>query len=179
MILRGLQRWKETPWFSSQILLEDVRRRERKIKKCVCHSWGKTQSKWKKMETWSIRLTLVPKSQCLIAGVTWQNWCALPKRFSALVLYRGFIPCVQPTRRANQEKSQFEGSFESQERNQKYKTNADIRYTKLFQGNILDIVPKWWDDEMAQSEIQWEFQIAEAKNWKLGTRESKNNCLSF
>lgn len=142
MILRGLQRWKETPWFSSQILLEDVRRRERKIRKCVCHSWGKTQSKWKKMETWSIRLTLVPKSQCLIAGVTWQNWCALPKRFSALVLYRGFIPCVQPTRRANQEKSQFEGSFESQERNQKYKTNADIRYTKLFQGNILDIVPK-------------------------------------
>lgn len=35
------------------------------------------------------------------------------------------------------------------------------------------------DDEKAQSEIQWEFQIAEAKNWKLGTRESKNNCLSF
>lgn len=155
MILRGLQRWKEAPWFSSQILLEDVRRRERKIRKCVCHSWGKTQSKWKKMETWSIRLTLVPKSQCLIEGVTWQNWCTLPKHFSALVLYRGFIPCVQPTRRANQEKLNLKAALNPKKGTRNIKQMQTSGTMSFFQEIFLILFQKltleylkthgWWE----------------------------------
>lgn len=63
-------------------------------------------------------------------------------------------------------KIQFEGIFESQERNQKHETNTDIRYYKLFTGNKLDIVPK---DHFGTPENLWMFKMR-----RLNQKSSEN-----
>jgi len=61
-----------------------------------------------------------------------------------------------PARGTNQEKFQFKSFFESQERDDKKETNADIRYYQLFSGNILDVVSK---DQLRTSVDLWMFRM--------------------
>lgn len=65
-------------------------------------------------------------------------------------------------------KNQFEGSFGSQERNQKYKTNANIRfYQVFFLGHSLDIVPK---DHFGAPDNLWMFRMRRLN------QKSNENC---
>lgn len=168
MILKGLQRWNrylivftDSPW--------GCKRTRREKNKEMCLSFiGKKPKQWKKMEAWSIRLTLVPKSQCL------PDWrCYLTKLmysshtlFCSGALQRIFTLCPTNQRNKSRKKNQFEGSFESQERNQKYKTNADIRYYQLFSGNSPDIVPK---GHFGTSDSPWMFRMR-----RLNQKSSEN-----
>lgn len=147
MILRGLQGWKETfdsphrsPW--------------------VCKKWEKNKemclSFKRKIKATRESGGMIKKTGAYLTGFKvlvpdWWNYWTSSKHLSALVIYRGVLPCVQQIRGTNQEKIQFKGNFESQGiRNMKQMQTSDII------GNILDIAP---DDHFRISVDLWTFRM--------------------
>lgn len=108
--------------------------------------WRHDQEGWLLFLNLSASLKVLPDKIAVLFPNTFLHWCFTED--SCLV-------SNQPEKQIKK-KIQFEGIFESQERNQKHETNADIRYYKLFTGNKLDIVLK---DHFGTPENLWMFKM--------------------